>query len=103
MNLLDNAVRHGAHQISVVVRANARQQLIFLHDDGPGISAEKRQALQKALKAQDYENSQLGLGLMLADMVARAHGGSLRIVPALSGFAILIRLGPSRTEVLSIK
>jgi signal transduction histidine kinase len=89
-NLLDNAQRHGA---SRVVVSTPSAQVVRLDDDGPGVSAERRQALQQALDAQAYDDVP-GLGLTLADLVARAHGGRLRLPAAVgSGFAVELSLG----------
>jgi signal transduction histidine kinase len=91
-NLLDNAQRHGASRIDVSTPA---PHTLRLDDDGPGISAERRQALTSALDAQAYDVVP-GLGLTLADLVARAHGGRLRLVdPARGrGFAVELALAP---------
>jgi nitrogen-specific signal transduction histidine kinase len=67
-----------------------------LDDDGPGVTPERRAALCAALDAQTYEGVP-GLGLTLADLVARAHGGRLRL-PAPAGehgFSVELSLGPS--------
>ena len=92
LNLLDNALRHGAHR--VVVRATAAGTL-RLDDDGPGVPPQRRQQLQRALDAQAYDGV-TGLGLMLADRVARAHGGRLWLPAAERGFAVEIDLAPAR-------
>ena len=92
LNLLDNALRHGAHR--VVVRATAAGTL-RLDDDGPGVPPQRRQQLQRALDAQAYDGI-TGLGLMLADRVARAHGGRLWLPAAERGFAVEIDLAPAR-------
>ena len=92
LNLLDNALRHGAHR--VVVRATAAGTL-RLDDDGPGVPPQRRQQLQRALDAQAYDGV-TGLGLMLADRVARAHGGRLWLPAADRGFAVEIDLAPAR-------
>lgn len=89
VNLLDNALRHGAHQVTVRVTAPGR---LRLDDDGPGVPPQRRQALQAALTAQAYEGV-TGLGLMLADRVARAHGGRLALPASERGFAVEIDLG----------
>jgi len=89
INLLDNALRHGGRQVRVEIRPGC----IALQDDGPGVPPERLQAMQAALRAQDYEGH-MGLGLMLADMVARAHGGRLQLVAAERGFAIELWLSP---------
>jgi signal transduction histidine kinase len=93
-NLLDNAQRHGASRVDVSTPA---LDTVRLDDDGPGITAERRQALTGALDAQAYDGVP-GLGLTLADLVARAHGGRLKLVePARGlGFAVELALAPQR-------
>jgi signal transduction histidine kinase len=81
-NLLDNAARHGAARVRIDVPA---PQCLRVADDGPGVGAEQRAALQAALDREDYEG-RMGLGLLLADRVARAHGGRLRLPAAPQGF-----------------
>jgi signal transduction histidine kinase len=83
LNLLDNALRVGARQVRI---SQACPGCLRLHDDGPGMLPERRLALQRALDEQAYEG-RTGLGLMLADMVAREHGGALRLPAVDRGFA----------------
>lgn len=90
MNLLDNAVRHGAQR--VWIEALAPQQ-VAVRDDGPGVSPARREQLQAALAAQSCDGS-TGLGLMLADRVARAHGGHLSLPPTEPGFEVRLDFGP---------
>jgi signal transduction histidine kinase len=90
-NLLDNAQRQGASQVRITVGPGHALQLT---DDGPGVAEDQRQALQDAIDRQD-EGDSIGLGLMLADRVARAHGGRLRLLPAERGFAIALELDGS--------
>lgn len=92
LNLLDNAARHGARRVSVT----AEGQALTLADDGPGIAPERRLAMQAALARRDYDSADggLGLGLMLADLVARAHGGALTLAPADAGCTVVLDLGP---------
>jgi signal transduction histidine kinase len=89
-NLLDNARRHGARQVRVSLPAPGA---VRVADDGPGVGAERAQALRRALAAQDYEE-RMGLGLMLADLVARAHGGALLLPETTHGFAAELHLTP---------
>lgn len=93
LNLLDNAQRHGATQVIVCTRGQGEDTLIELHDDGRGIEPAERLRLQAALDAQDYATLS-GLGLMLADLVARTHGGALHLLETPAGFGVRIRLGP---------
>lgn len=94
-NLLDNAVRHGARRIHVHASLDGAQVQLTLRDNGSGIPPDQRERLQQALDAQGPQEG-LGLGLTLADMVARTHGGRLRILtpdlsdPALPGAAIAL-------------
>lgn len=88
INLLDNALRCGASQ----VRVELQGQTIRLLDDGRGTSPQHLAELQRSLALQQYEG-RMGLGLMLADMVARAHGGSLILLERERGFGVELRLG----------
>lgn len=88
-NLLDNAARHGARQVRIDVPAPQR---VRMTDDGPGVPEPQRLALQLALDREDYADH-TGLGLMLADRVARAHGGRLELPAAAHGFAAELVLG----------
>lgn len=95
-NLLDNAQRYGAKRVEVSMPAPGT---VRLHDDGPGATPQRRGALQAALAAQDYE-AQMGLGLMLADLVARAHGGALALPEVARGFAVDLCLGDGRNAAM---
>jgi signal transduction histidine kinase len=87
-NLLDNAHRQGASEAWLT---QPSRQVLRLHDNGRGLPAEQRLALQQRLDTQDFD-SHGGLGLMLADRVARAHSGRLRLLPAAEGFCVELRL-----------
>jgi signal transduction histidine kinase len=92
-NLLDNAQRHGAARVTVSTPSARTLRLV---DDGPGVTRERREALRAALDEQVYDGVP-GLGLTLADLVARAHGGRLRL-PAPAGergFAVELSFGPT--------
>lgn len=88
INLLDNALRHGATQVLLSTPAPAT---VRIEDDGPGITNERRAMLQAALDAQSYEG-RTGLGLMLADMIARSHGGTLTLQPGPRGLTVDLAL-----------
>lgn len=92
INLIDNAVRHGARSLQLQMLGGPDGQRLRLLDDGRGVDAERRADLDQALRSQAYEG-RMGLGLMLADLVARAHGGALSLPAVAAGFAVELRLG----------
>lgn len=91
-NLLDNAQRHGAHHVNWHLTCEAQVYRFTVHDDGEGCSAERLQQLGVALAQQDYrsETGLKGLGLILADLVMRAHRGHFQLLPVNRGFAVLL-------------
>jgi signal transduction histidine kinase len=93
-NLLDNAQRHGARRVEVAVTEPNR---LRVSNDGLGIEPQRLAALREALRSQAYDG-QTGLGLMLADLVARAHGGRLDLPDVAAGFAVELRLGPEAAD-----
>lgn len=89
LNLFDNAGRYGARHVRVSVPTPGT---VRVQDDGPGVSDERRRALQQAVDAPtDVPGT--GLGLRLAALVAHAHGGALRLPPTDRGFAVELVLG----------
>ena len=93
-NLLDNARRHGARHVIV---SQAAPGTVRVEDDGPGATAPRLGELRAAIRAQDYE-MHTGLGLMLADLVARAHGGGLTLPESTQGFVVDLVLGAAPAD-----
>jgi signal transduction histidine kinase len=91
LNLLDNAQRHGARAVRLAVADGGR--VLQVRDDGRGIAPERRAELARALAEERYADTG-GLGLMLADRVARAHGGRLTLPAVDAGFGADLELGP---------
>ena len=88
LNVFDNALRHGAKNIHVTMPDAHTLRIV---DDGTGVPAARRLALEQALNSERYDGV-TGLGLMLADIVARAHGGGVSLPEVASGFAVEMRL-----------
>jgi signal transduction histidine kinase len=97
MNLVDNAHRHGASHARIDL---AGLQCVRVVDDGPGMDPARRAGLQCALDDERYADG-LGLGLTLADRVARAHGGRLRLVEAARGLTVHLELADEASETRS--
>ena len=91
LNLLDNSLRHGAQQAWVDTPS---AQVLRVTDDGPGVDALRRAQLLQALDAGG-EDASPGLGLLLADLVARSHGGRLYLPASAAGFVAELHLQAS--------
>ena len=82
-NLTSNAVRYGRRAV-VSLSAGQRAIRFTVEDDGPGIPAEARDEALKPFSRLDRARNQdrgtgVGLGLAIANDIARRHGGSLRL------------------------
>lgn len=90
MNLLDNAQRHHASRVDMTVSNINDKVSLILHDTGDGCSAENIRRMQSGLDTQNYsrENDLNGLGLILADLVLRAHKGNVVLFESIKGFKI---------------
>jgi signal transduction histidine kinase len=88
-NLVGNAIKHGAADGPVSVRATGTptQVRIDVHNLGQPISAGQRPRLFEPLARGALEESEnpamersVGLGLYIASEIAKAHGGTLQLV-----------------------
>ncbi len=101
-NLLDNALRHGTDAASpprVFLRREADGRLALgVRDFGPGVPEPELARLGDAFHRPDGARTRaaggVGLGLHLCRLVARAHGGELRIVNAQPGLEVSMRWVP---------
>lgn len=98
-NLLTNAVRHAAAQVTVTVRHSDDVIELRVDDDGPGISEEDRERVFERFvrldSARSARSGGTGLGLAIVREVARHHRGSVRIRTAGSGGAALVVTFPA--------
>lgn len=92
-NLIDNALKHGAHnQLVVTVGEEQKSAWIEVADDGDGFSAPPEKLARPFVKGPTSSGS--GLGLSIAIEVARAHQGELTI--SRDGTMTRVRLGLAR-------
>ncbi|KQW41273.1 MULTISPECIES: HAMP domain-containing sensor histidine kinase [unclassified Roseateles] len=85
LNLVDNAQRHGATRLTL----SAIPGGLRLVDNGHGVTPERLDALRAKLQPNQHSS---GLGLRLALLVARAHGGRIELPGVERGFAVELHL-----------
>jgi len=87
-NLIENAFRHTPEGTAIVLRGYASDGgwNLEVADQGQGVALEDRARLftrfARTDSARSPENGGAGLGLALSAAIARAHGGTLELVPS---------------------
>lgn len=79
-NLVNNAVKYSHEHGTVTIRCGVRSGVAYLEveDDGPGIArAERTRVLERFYRVQGTLGEGNGLGLAIADEIARAHHSHL--------------------------
>ncbi len=95
-NLIDNAIKYGRAdgRIAISVARDNSGLVLEVKDDGPGVPAEYRaRLLNRFYRAEGNEAEGSGLGLSIADKIARAYHGTLSLGTGLDakGFGVTVR------------
>ena len=103
-NLVENAFRYGGEpaQVSISLRADARDVIVDVMDRGPGIPPEDAERLKQpfvrldeargsADGSTDTTQGGSGLGLAIVDRIARRHRATLELLPR-DGGGLIARL-----------
>lgn len=80
-NLLENAHRHAAGQVSVALSADKGMVTMAVSDHGPGVPADYRERIFEPffrLPGASERDGGVGLGLALVKSIVQRHGGSVR-------------------------
>ena len=99
-NLVDNAIKYTPAGGSVTIRCGTRlghqggaRAFLQVEDDGPGVSpSERARVLQRFYRVPGTEGEGTGLGLPIADEIARAHGATLLLDTGSSGRGLRVTL-----------
>ena len=92
-NLLDNAFKWAEGRVRVQTRAEAGQLRLVVEDDGPGVAAERREAILGRGVRLDEHTPGHGIGMAMVRDIVDAYGGTLRIEDgALGGARMVIEL-----------
>jgi len=82
-NLIDNAFKHGACNVTLTVQDDHQWLRLGVQDDGPGIVPQELTRVTEPYYRCDQARSQadgsVGLGLAIVSDVARLHGGTLEL------------------------
>jgi signal transduction histidine kinase len=86
-NLIGNALRYVPEQggtVQLSTRLDEGELVFSVRDDGPGMSTDQARHIGEPFYRGDPSRTRdtggTGLGLYLATLVAKAHGGSMRLV-----------------------
>lgn len=89
-NLLENARRHGAGDVRLVVTQDGEGICLQVCDRGPGVPVELRERIFEPfyrLPGASERDGGVGLGLALVKSIAERHQGSVRCTPQAGGGA----------------
>ncbi|WP_246238375.1 sensor histidine kinase [Acrocarpospora corrugata] len=99
-NLIDNAERHAASEISIRVSDSDDTAVLEVVDDGAGIAPDKRdlvfQRFTRLDAARSRDSGGTGLGLAIARQIAETHHGTLTIEDSNRGARFVLRIPIAR-------
>lgn len=81
-NLIDNAYKYGSESVTLTSTHDAGHIVISITDEGPGIPTTEMARLLRPFERLDQSrgnSSNSGLGLAIAERIAKLHGGALEL------------------------
>jgi two-component system osmolarity sensor histidine kinase EnvZ len=93
-NLVDNAHRYAASEVTLRVAPQGASAIIEVLDRGPGIPPEDAERMKQPFTRLESARSNAGgsgLGLAIVDRIAQMHGGRLDLLPR-DGGGLVARL-----------
>lgn len=100
-NLIDNSRCHGADRVEISVRADRDALTVRVQDNGEGISAGNADQIFDLFFTTRRDSGGTGMGLGIIQALLKAHGASIRLLPAEEGGACFELVLPERTEISS--
>ncbi len=94
-NVVNNAVKYTPEGGTVTIRCGLREAVPYVEveDDGPGIAhSERAHVLERFYRVQGTPGDGNGLGLAIADEIARAHHSQLELDSGNAGRGLKVRL-----------
>jgi two-component system OmpR family sensor kinase len=96
-NLLENARRYSAGEVTVEVKRERSQALVCVSDQGPGVPPAERERIFEPfyrLSGASERAGGVGLGLSLVRSIATRHNGSVRCEAQPGGGALFVLTVP---------
>ena len=87
-NLVDNALRYAGEPVEITSKVVEKKAVVEVLDRGPGIPPAETERLKRPFTRLDASRAGpggSGLGLAIVERVARAHAGSLELLPREGG------------------
>src|SRR5262249_4585988 len=106
-NLVDNAIKYSGPDGRVTLRLAREDEgnvSVVVRDDGPGISEQDRKLVTRPFyRGSHASTAGTGLGLSLAEAVARLHGGSLELADGEPGLvaALILPVAPKKPVMIA--
>lgn len=94
-NLIENALRYVSEggQVEVMLDRTSTEALIDIRDDGPGIPAERREAVFDRFHREAEGSSRgYGLGLSIVQRAAQLHGAELELRESAFGHGLHVHI-----------
>jgi two-component system, OmpR family, sensor histidine kinase QseC len=92
-NLVDNAVRHGGHEVRVSVRTEAHSVALDVADDGPGVPEHALPQLgRRFYRAPEARGAGSGLGLSIVARIAQLHRATMACANGADGRGFQVRV-----------
>lgn len=102
-NLLDNALRYGNDRGRgiVTLTSDARDDVLRVADDGPGIeAAERKRVFERFYRGKGHDATGSGLGLAIVGKAVRTMGATIHLEDGLDGKGGAFVVKFPRTAVL---
>lgn len=92
LQLAQNGVTHGRGRLVIGSNVTGDDVELWVRDFGPGVPDDaKSEVFERFQRGADAEGrTGSGLGLHIVQVIARAHGGSVRVVDAQGGGAVFV-------------
>ncbi|MET0052662.1 MAG: ATP-binding protein [Candidatus Thiodiazotropha sp.] len=101
-NLLRNARRHAASQVTLRIACESGEARILVEDDGSGVPEQERERIFEPFArldaARDRESGGVGLGLAIVSQIARWHDGKAWVENTSEGGARFVIAWPACDE-----